>query len=701
VNAPSPPALQRASTQQLERAASQVLAGIAPVGSTPRADQLAAASALACDGRRALVVQATGWGKSAVYWMAARALRDAGAGPTLVVSPLLALMRNQVAAAERAGLNSATLNSANFDDWGAIQADLAADRIDVLLTSPERLANPRFADEVLPWLVPRLGLLVIDEAHCISSWGHDFRPDYRRIAALLTSRPELPVLATTATANTRVTNDIAEQLGAATLVLRGTLARESLHLSVLPRLSLVESFAWVDEHLPLLPGSGIVYASTVKTTTGLAEFLLSQGHAVAAYHGQLPTEDRQRIEEDLRVNRLKAVVATSALGMGYDKPDLGFVIHVGSPGSPVDYYQQVGRAGRALDTAQVILIPTPADEDIWRYFATSSIPREDDAEIVLATMAVINEPTTVPRLAAETGVRDNRLELLLKVLAVDDAVRRTAAGWESTGAPWAYDRLRYAALLAAREHEADLMRSYALSTRCLDGVLREALDDPSTSRCGRCSSCTGTLPSGMADHASPEHTAAAQAFLRGVDVVLKPRLQWAPGLVWTGRIKPSHAIEPGRALAFADDPVWPEAARLVLSADADAPDWVVEAVVAVLTRWRTTWRARPTVVVPVPSTRHPRLVRTLAESVGMIGQLPVIEALAISGAPSTADQAAKARAGFQANRLSLLADADLESEVVLLVDDRWRTGWTATLGGALLREAGADHVLPLVLHQQP
>ena len=646
-------------------------------------------------------MQATGWGKSAVYWMAARALRDAGSGPTLVVSPLLALMRNQVDAAERSGLRAATLNSSNFADWGAIQADLAADRLDVLLTSPERLANPRFAAEVLPWLLPRLGMLGIDEAHCISSWGHDFRPDYRRIAALLTGRPDLPVLATTATANDRVTADVADQLGPDPLVLRGTLARTSLHLSVVPRLGLVEAYAWVDEHLPVLPGSGIVYAATVRQATDLGAYLISRGHDVRAYHGQLETPARQAIEEELRDNRLKAVVATSALGMGYDKPDLGFVVHVGSPGSPVDYYQQVGRAGRALDTAQVVLIPTPADEGIWHYFAHASIPRVDDAAAVLTALARSGDAMTVPRLAATTGVRDNRLELLVKVLAVEGAVRRTEAGWESTGEAWTYDAARYAALLAAREHESDLMRAYARSSRCLDGVLREALDDPASEPCGRCSACTGTLPLGLGAQPGAEHAAAALAFMRGVDVVIKPRLQWAPGLPWTGRIAPGSAVEPGRAVAFADDPAWPEAADLVRAPDGPVPPWVVEACVAVLASWRDAWRERPTVVIPVPSTRHPALVRSLADALGAVGRIPVLDALAISGAPSTADLAAKARAGFQATRLSLLAGVDVAGQVVLLVDDRWQSGWTATIAGALLREAGAEAVLPLVLHQQP
>ncbi|MBK9740301.1 MAG: RecQ family ATP-dependent DNA helicase [Actinobacteria bacterium] len=694
-------AVRLASREQLEAAALTVLAGSAGPAARPRADQLTAASALACDGRRALVVQATGWGKSAVYWMAAKALREAGSGPTLVVSPLLALMRNQVDAAERSGLTAATLNSSNFADWGEIQADLAADRIDVLLTSPERLANPRFAAEVLPWLLPRLGLLVIDEAHCISGWGHDFRPDYRRIAGLLTRRPELPVLATTATANSRVTDDVAEQLGPDTLVLRGTLARASLHLSVVPRLGLIEAYAWVDEHLPSLPGSGIVYTATVRQSGDLAGYLSERGHLVRAYHGQLDTTDRQAIEEELRDNRIKAVIATSALGMGYDKPDLGFVIHVGSPGSPVDYYQQVGRAGRALDSAQVVLLPTPADENIWRYFATASIPREDDADAVLRALADSGAALTVPRLSVLTGLRDNRLELLVKVLAVEGAVRRTEAGWEATGQPWRYDHDRYAALLAAREHEADLMRTYARSTRCLDSVLREALDDPSASACGRCSACTGSLPSGLRDHPGPDFVEAALAFVRGLDVVIKPRLQWAPGLPWSGRIGRGVSIEPGRALAFADDPAWPDAARLASSPDGPAPPWVRDALVRVLTSWTSAWPARPTLIVPVPSTRHPQLVGSLAEALGQIGRIPVRDVLTISGHPSTADLAAKARAGFQAARIGLRTDADVAGHTILLVDDRWQTGWTATIAGALLREAGAEHVLPLVIHQQP
>ncbi|MHB1613656.1 MAG: DEAD/DEAH box helicase, partial [Actinomycetes bacterium] len=370
----------------LAQAAHRVITALAGPDARVRDDQLAAVRALVVGRRRALVVQATGWGKSAVYWIAARALRDAGSGPVLVVSPLLALMRDQLDAATRAGLSAITLNSSNVEQWAQAEAAVLAGEVDVLLVSPERLANPRFAATVLGPLLPRLGLLVIDEAHCISSWGHDFRPDYQRIARLLLANPSLPVLATTATANRRVTADVAAQLGPDTLVQRGLLARDSLHLSVVPGLDPVARYAWVDEALAHLPGSGIVYVLTVAEAERLAGFLAARGHAAAAYTGQLDATERALVERRLRCNEVKVVVATSALGMGYDKPDLAFCLHVGSPGSPVDYYQQVGRAGRALASAIVALLPGESDERLWAYFATASIPDPDVAARVLEVL---------------------------------------------------------------------------------------------------------------------------------------------------------------------------------------------------------------------------------------------------------------------------------------------------------------------------
>ena len=690
----------------LIRAANQVITALAGPGATVRADQLDAVRVLVCERRRALVVQATGWGKSAVYWIAARAVRDAGSGPVLVVSPLLALMRDQVAAASRAGLRAITLNSSNFDDWSSLERDLTSGSVDVVLVSPERLASPRFVDEVLTHLINNLGLLVIDEAHCISSWGHDFRPDYQRIAALLLANPRLPVLATTATANARVTADIATQLGDNTFVQRGELARTSLQLSVLPGLSPIERYAWVADALGMLEGSGIVYVLTVAEATRLAGFLASQGFAVAEYSGQLEADERGRVEDALRRNELKAVVATSALGMGYDKPDLAFCLHVGSPSSPVDYYQQVGRAGRALDEAVVTLLPSRSDERLWEWFATASVPDPVEANAVLAALHDAPGPVSVIALETSTGVRRSRVELLVKVLAVDGAVTRSADGWSASGQPWSYDDAKYAALIEARRAEAGLMRSYAAATTCLETLLRLALDDTvgESAQCGRCSVCVGALPAALPRTPSRENLEAATTFLRGLDTVIAPRKLWASGLSGrSGRISPTLAIAEGRALAFADDPAWTDIAGLLAdsSDDIESPDWVLQGLTAVLARWRSSWKARPIAVAAIPSTRRPRFNQSLAAGLAAIGQLTVIEPFEISGphAPSGLSPAARART-VEA-RIRLRPGIAVPSGPILLVDDTLRTGWTMTISGALLREAGATAILPLVVHQRP
>ena len=329
--------------------AEEVLRTLAGPGARLRDDQWTAIHALVVQRRRALVVQRTGWGKSAVYFVATALLRAGGAGPTVIVSPLLALMRNQIDAAARAGVRAVTVNSANTGDWDATYAAIDAGEVDVLLVSPERLNNPDFRDRVLPRLTASTGLLVVDEAHCVSDWGHDFRPDYRRLRALIAELPPgIPVLATTATANDRVVRDVTEQLGLSSgepLVLRGSLDRESLRLSVVRLPTPAQRLGWLAAHLAELPGAGIVYTLTIAAAEEVAEFLRERGVPVASYTGKTDPEQRLAAEADLLANRVKALVATSALGMGFDKPDLGFVVHLGAPSSPVAYYQQIGRAG--------------------------------------------------------------------------------------------------------------------------------------------------------------------------------------------------------------------------------------------------------------------------------------------------------------------------------------------------------------------
>ncbi|MFI9589879.1 RecQ family ATP-dependent DNA helicase [Nonomuraea sp. NPDC052265] len=663
-----------------------------------RDDQWSAIEALVLDRRRVLVVQRTGWGKSAVYFVATALLRELGEGPTVIVSPLLALMRNQIAAAERAGIRAVTINSANPEAWEEIYGQVAEGMVDVLLVSPERLNNPDFRDNVLPELAESAGLVVVDEAHCISDWGHDFRPDYRRLATLFDDLPPgIPVLATTATANSRVTRDVAEQMGEGTFVLRGPLERESLHLSVVRLPSAEQRLAWLAQTLRELPGSGIVYTLTVAAAHEIAGYLREQGHEVAAYSGQTDPAERLAAEEALLNNKIKALVATSALGMGFDKPDLGFVVHVGAPQSPVAYYQQVGRAGRGVERAEVILLPGAEDREIWAYFTSLAFPPEP---VVRATLQALEQGGVMSTPALETAVdlSRSRLEMMLKVLDVDGAVRRVKGGWESTGEPWAYDTERYARIAAERKAEQDAMLRYLTIEECREQYLRRHLDDDTATPCGRCDNCTGR-------HRSPEIAAqaveTARERLSRPGVEIEARKQWPTGLAdLSGRIKPELGAEPGRALGRLTDIGWGNRLReLLAGADGPMADDMFKAVVQVLSAW--SWQERPVAVVNVPSATRPQLVRGFAERLAQVGRLTYLGELGYrAGSPGQQFNSAKR---VQAIRGTLAMPKELGAAIaecggpVLLVDDRVDTGWTMTLAAALIRHAGAPAVLPLAL----
>lgn len=691
--------------------AGRVLAALAGPDALLRPDQEHAVAALLEPGARALVVQATGWGKSAVYWVATALHRARGRGPTLVVSPLLALMRDQVAAAQRAGLRAVTVNSGNVEQWSAIEASLHADEVDVLLVSPERLANPGFGRRVLDGLAGRLGLLVVDEAHAVSDWGHDFRPDYRRVSDVLQElNPDTPVLATTATANARVTADVAHQLGDATLVLRGPLSRASLQLTVVPPMAPLNRYAWVAEHLPRLPGSGIVYVLTVADTQRLVDAIRAvhgPSLPVAAYSGGLPVDERERLEDALRHNEVKALVATSALGMGYDKPDLGFVVHVGAPPSPVAYYQQVGRAGRGIDHAAVAVLPSGADSGVWEYYATSTLPDPQQCERILSALAGQSEPQSVVALEASTGIRRGRVELMLKQLAVERVVSREPDGWLATGAPWQYDAAHYDGVLAGRRREAAIMTDYLQSRRCLMELLAMSLDDPDAGPCGRCSVCTGSLPDGWSATPSVETVTAVASVLRGQHTVLEPRKMWPGGESGLrGRIAAGELASPGRVLVHADAPEWADARRGCLSSDDAPPPELAEAAVTTLVGWSREWAQRPEVVLDLAAAGLPRMVAGVADHLAQVGRLE--RARWPLPASTGAIEADRELAGAaQVARWLQVLDPPLEvaqavrGRVVLLVVDATSSGWSVTVAARALRQWGARDVLPLLIHRRP
>ena len=669
---------------------------------TFREGQREAIEAVVRDGSRTLVVQRTGWGKSLVYWIATRVRRDQGHGPTLIVSPLLSLMRNQIDAADRLGLRAVTINSANRDDWAAIEADLAADRIDVLFVSAQRFANEDFAGRLLPTIQRTIGMFVVDEAHCISDWGHEFVPDYRRIGRLLPALgTAVPVLGTTATANDRVVEDVAKQLGDDVALIRGPLARDTLHLDAIPLRDQAERLAWLAEHLPGMPGAGIVYCLTVADTQRVSGWLQGRGIDARPYSADIAPEEREALEVDLLANRLKALVATVALGMGFDKPDLGFVVHYQRPPSPIAYYQQVGRAGRAVERAYGILLSGREDDAIAEYFMATAFPPAARMKDILAALEKVGS-ATIRGLQAQVNLPYGQIEKALKLLEVDGAVSRERGRFARTARPWEQDEAWVAAVLEARRRELASMQAYVDTTGCRMEFLGRLLNDPSTAPCGHCANDGGVRWPRSVD---PGLVQEAIAFLRRDVRGIEPRRQWPDA---TRIPKPN---EMGRALCMLGDPGWgrdvargrsTEGAAGAVGAGGFAgtggfEDHLVGAATEVIRgRWRPS--PAPEWVTCVPSASRPGLIEAFAERLASALALPFVPCVASSaGGPAQAQMANSAQQAANARRRLTIVASGVRSGPVLLVDDIVDSRWTLTVAGALLREHGSGPVLPFAL----
>jgi ATP-dependent DNA helicase RecQ len=659
-----------------------------------REHQLEAVGDLVVDRARVLCVQRTGWGKSAVYFLATALLREQGAGPALIVSPLLALMRNQLAAARRLGIRAHTINSTNREEWETVRTLLADDAVDLLLISPERLNNPSFRDQLLPLFAQRVGLVVVDEAHCISDWGHDFRPDYRRIEELLARlAPGVAVLGTTATANDRVVADVAEQLAgdAPVVTYRGPLGRSSLRFEVVELPGQADRLAWLATWLPQLPGSGIVYTLTKRDSELVAEWLRSRGIAAEAYSGEVETERRIAVEDALLGNSLKAVVATSALGMGYDKPDLGFVVHYQAPGSVVAYYQQVGRAGRGVEHADVVLLRGAEDRRIQDFFIEQAFPRRELVDRVLELLGEAGEDgLTAPALMAAVNLGRARIDALLKVLDVEGAVQRAGSAYRLDPAgTWRYDAERYAHVTALRRREQAAMAAFGADGRCLMRALQEELDDPAPADCGRCAVCAAPRFAGPLD---PALVREAALLLRSRPIVLEAK-KMAPNAEGAMRKLPEDVrSEEGRALARLGDGGWDPLVAAGLRAGRFDEE-LVAAAAALL----GTWQAPVAWVAAVPARRAPDPVADFARRLAAAAGLPF--APLVERAAERPPQREMANAVQQAANVrgAFRVTGPPPPGAGLLVDDIRSSGWTLAMVAGQLRRRGAPAVYPLTL----
>lgn len=654
---------------------------------------------------RLLVVERTGWGKSSVYFIATRILRNRGRGPTLIVSPLLALMRNQIDAAEQLCISALTLNSTNHDDWPAYHQAIKDDEVDALLISPERLANDQFVEDVLLPVAGRVGLLVVDEAHCISDWGHDFRPDYRRLVNVLKRMPKgLPILATTATANNRVIEDVVSQLGDIE-VQRGSLMRKSLHLATLKLPDQAVRLAWLAEHLPNLPGTGIVYVLTTRDAEQVAQWLLDNGIDAAPYYGNVEHPDfedsntyRQHLEEQLLNNQVKALVATTALGMGYDKPDLGFVVHYQAPGSIVAYYQQVGRAGRAIDEAYGILMTGKEDSEIHEYFRRSAFPSEENIQLILDTLGD-NDSMPVRELESSANLRKSQIEHVLKYLSVENPapIIKQGSKWARTPEPFEMKRERIDHLTNQRETEWQEVMDYVDSNTCLMRYLASALDDDMTEDCGKCSVCTGK--SVMPTAVSNEMIRAAKRRVRASEFPLECMKQVAKGAFveygFKGNLPQGLRAQTGRVLSQWNDAGWGHVVADGKRAGNLSNDLVDVVIEMIEKRWNPD--PEPEWLTCVPSLRHPEVVpdftRRVADGLG----LPYIAA--VQKVKDSAPQKRQENRYHQCRNLDGVFEIEegIPDTPVLLIDDIVDSKWTLTVIAALLRQAGSGEVWPVAL----
>lgn len=667
-----------------------------------RTGQWEAISELIENQSRLLVVQRTGWGKSIVYFLATKLFRDKKAGPTLLISPLLSLMRNQISAAERIGIKAETINSSNKEDWEIVKTQLLANQIDILLISPERLANEEFRKTILLPISNKIGLFVVDEAHCISDWGHDFRPDYRRIVRILQALPQnIPVLATTATANNRVVDDISAQLGSNLRISRGELTRESLQLQNIKLPSPAARLAWLAEHLPNLPGSGIIYTLTVRDAQRVAGWLQTQNINAKAYYGDLQTEERESLENQLLNNEIKALVATTALGMGFDKPDLGFVIHYQRPGSVVHYYQQVGRAGRAVEQAFGILLSGDEDDEITDYFINTAFPPQLHTQQVLTALNTADEGLSVPELEKTINLSKSQIDKVLKLLALESPapVAKQGSKWYATPINYQPDTEKITRLTQIRNNEQQTMRDYQSSQQCLMAFLARELDDPNPTNCGKCAVCLGrTL---LPETFSSSLINQAVLYLRRSNQIIEPRQKWPPGQAFpkygfSGNIKANLQAEEGRALSLWGDSGWGELVKLGKYENDYFDDALVQGAFEMIQRWQP--QPFPTWVTCVPSLNRPVLVPNFAQRLAAKLNLPFYPI--VRKIRPTKQQKEMNNSYQQAYNLDGAFEIEHWAGIkgpVFLVDDMVDSRWTFTVITALLRQAESGPVFPLAL----
>ena len=647
--------------------------------------------------KKALIVQQTGWGKSIVYFIVTKLLRDKGKGPTILISPLLSLVRNQIDSASSLGIAAESINSQNVEEWDSVKNKLKADTCDILLISPEQLANRDRFNELMSYFSKGIGLFVVDEAHCISDWGHDFRPDYRRITNLIkTLPPNVPVIATTATANQRVVEDISFQLGDIE-VSRGPLVRESLRLQVIKLKDQAERMAWLVENVPKMPGVGMIYCLTISDCYKVSKWLQKNGVDARAYNGKIEAEERKSLEYQFMQNGIKCLVATVALGMGYDKADIGFVIHYQRPGNVVSYYQQIGRAGRRLDNAYAILLNGIEDDDIQEYFINTAFPTQSEMREVVNVLEDSVNGLKQNQILRIVNMRANRLKKCIKYLEVENVVSKEKDGsYFRTVNEWSPDISKSEMVTKRRYEELQEMKQFVDLEKCYMQFIAQKLDDPFAKKCGKCAVCMGNeiFPTGV----NHENVLEAIKFLKGEFIEIEKRKQWPAGIIaeTQKRIPNEYQVEDGRALCAFRDAGWGKFIHDDKYVNNYFRDELVNASVDLISEWLH-GKIEHMYVAYIPSLSKPELVKSFAYRVAKKLKIPCLDI--IDKTKTTRPQKELENSAYQCkNAFDGFSVKEIcNNRDILLIDDMVDSKWTLTVCGYMLREKGAGLVYPFAI----
>lgn len=642
--------------------------------------------------KRTLVVQRTGWGKSLVYFVCTKLMREQGKGVTMVVSPLLVLMQNQIEAAEKMGLKCDVLNSSVKNRREDILTSLEGNELDLILITPETL----FAGDVQTRLRNiSIGLFVIDEAHCISDWGHDFRLDYGNLRKIVQQLPaNVPILATTATANDRVIADLQKQLGDKVYVSRGPLTRDSLYIQVLNKPDKIDRYAWILENVPKLEGSGIIYCLTQRDCDYLAEFLKKNKVSAAAYYSRNGEEGEKRnreIEEKFRTNKLKVIVATIKLGMGYDKGDIAFVIHYQMPSNIVSYYQQIGRAGRNIDKAYIFLMYGKEDEEILNYFINTAFPTEQETKKIIDFVGD-RDGVRIGQIVSAMNIRKSRIDKALAFLINDGFIRKDQGTYYITPKKFVYDREHYDAVTAIRKNEMEQMKRLAQTKECYSKYIVSCLDDKTAKECGHCSNCLGKeiIPSAV----SEKYIHIAEEYVNKLIIPIEPRKKWASSSV-TRATKIEHINQTGFCISKYGDAGYGALVKQGKYAkEKRFSDALAGKSAEILRPFVQENKIRH--ICCVPSLRSD-LVKEFTLRLALSLKLEFVDALEKTEARQQKEMENSAHQCANAYTSFWVKDGVRIPKNILLVDDVVDSRWTFTVCGYRLMEAGAEKVYPFAL----